>query len=282
VAGHRVSGRGDGASHRARHAGRVARTAARTRYRRPARRRACSRRRAPAQRNHRPGQAHDPRHPAALVGLPEQYPQARFCLWLHSQGYFDKVEASVEAAGKAFDKELNNLYVSGPIAKALLACDRAMRRARPKRGRRCAKLPADGARHHDRRVPLGTVKEALKLHGRDGRTPCVLLILDEVQQYIGESNDRSVLVTEVAEAVCKQLDSQVMIVGAGQSALTDVPLLQKLMDRFTIRVPLSDAEVEQVTRKVLLHKKPASVARFASCSTPTPARSRGSSGHAHR
>ena len=31
------------------------------------------------------------------------------------------------------------------------------------------------------------------------------------------------------------------------------------MDRFTIRVPLSDAEVEQVTRKVLLHKKPASV-----------------------
>ena len=57
------------------------------------------------------------------VGLPEQYPQARFCLWLHSQGYFDKVKASVEAAGKAFDRELNNLYVSGPIAKALLACD---------------------------------------------------------------------------------------------------------------------------------------------------------------
>lgn len=36
-------------------------------------------------------------------------------------------------------------------------------------------------------------------------------------------------------------------------------LLNKLLDRFTIRVPLSDAEVEQVTRKVLLHKKPASV-----------------------
>ena len=29
----------------------------------------------------------------------------------------------MEAAGKAFDRELNNLYVSGPIAKALLACD---------------------------------------------------------------------------------------------------------------------------------------------------------------
>ena len=65
--------------------------------------------------------------------------------------------------------------------------------------------------------------------------------------------------TEVAEAVSKQLDSHVMIVGAGQSALTDVPLLQKLMDRFTIRVPLSDADVETVTRKVLLQKKPTSV-----------------------
>jgi hypothetical protein len=193
------------------------------------------------------------------VDLPEQYPQARFCLWLHSQGYFNKVKASVEAAGKTFDKELNNLYVSGPIAKALLACDSsyASSEAEARQTLRASYPPL--ARDITTEEFLTTVKEALKLHGRDGRTPCTLLVLDEVQQYIGESNDRSVLVTEVAEAVSKQLDSQVMIVGAGQSALTDVPLLQKLMDRFTIRVPLSDAEVEQVTRKVLLQKKPASM-----------------------
>jgi hypothetical protein len=194
------------------------------------------------------------------VGLPEQYPQARFCLWLHSQGYFDNVKKSVEAAGKAFDKELNNLYVSGPIAKALLSCDKdyASSEAEARQTLRASYPPM--ARDITTEEFLTTVKDALKLYGHDGRTPCTLLILDEVQQYIGESNDRSVLVTEVAEAVSKQLDSHVMIVGAGQSALTDVPLLQKLMDRFTIRVPLSDAEVEQVTRKVLLHKKPASVA----------------------
>jgi hypothetical protein len=86
-----------------------------------------------------------------------------------------------------------------------------------------------------------------------------LLILDETQQYIADSNERSVLVTEVAEAVSKQLDSTVMIVCAGQSALTDVPLLNKLMDRFTIRVPLSDADVETVTRKVLLQKKASAI-----------------------
>lgn len=193
------------------------------------------------------------------VNLPEQYPQARFCLWLHSQGYFDNVKASVDAAGKTFERELNNLYVSGPIAKALLACDSsyASSEAEARQTLRASYPPL--ARDITTEEFLTTVKEALDLHGRDGRTPCTLLVLDEVQQYIGDSNDRSVLVTEVAEAVSKQLDSQVMIVGAGQSALTDVPLLQKLMDRFTIRVPLSDAEVEQVTRKVLLQKKPASM-----------------------
>lgn len=196
------------------------------------------------------------------VGLPEQYPQARFCLWLHAQGYFEKVSKSVEAAGKSFDKELNNLYVSGPIATALLACDQsyASNEIEARQTLRASYPPLD--RDITTAEFLTTLKDALKLYGRDGRGPCTLLVLDEVQQYIGESNDRSVLVTEVAEAVSKQLDSQVMIVGAGQSALTDVPLLQKLIDRFTIRVPLSDADVEQVTRKVLLHKKPVAVAEI--------------------
>src|ERR1700722_8322656 len=143
------------------------------------------------------------------VSLPEQYPQARFCLWLHSQGYFEKVKTSVEAAGKTFDKELNNLYVSGPIAKSLLACDKnyASCEAEARQTLRARYPPI--ARDITTEEFLSTVKEVLKLHGRDGRTPCTLLILDEVQQYIGESNDRSVLVTEVAEAVSKQLDSQV-------------------------------------------------------------------------
>lgn len=206
------------------------------------------------------------------VGLPEQYPRARFCLWLRAQGWFDKVKASVEAAGRAFDRELNNLYVSGPIAKALLACDPgyASSEAEARQTPRTSHPPLV----HDITTEefLSTVKEALQLYGRDGRMPCVLLILDEVQQDIGESNDHSVLVTEVAETVCKQLDSQVMIVGAGQSALTDVPLLRKLMDRFTIRVPLSDAEVEQVICKVLLQKKPVSVGEVRK---PLDARAKG-------
>ncbi len=42
---------------------------------------------------------------------------------------------------------------------------------------------------------------------------------DEVQQYIGTSVDRSVTITEIAEILFQQLDSQVMLVAAA-SALT--------------------------------------------------------------
>jgi hypothetical protein len=194
------------------------------------------------------------------VGLPAEYAQAIFCLWLHSQGYYDSIKASIQAAGKDFEKELRNLYVSGALAQAVLKCDpnfanseaEAKQAFRSQFPKPTSDISTDEFLH--------ACKDALRLVGHNGRIPCTLLVLDEVQAYIGTSNERSVIVTEVAEAVSKQLDSQIIIIGAGQSALTDVKLLNKLMDRFTIPVQLKDAEVETVTRKVLLQKKPASVA----------------------
>lgn len=194
------------------------------------------------------------------IGLPEQYAQARFCLWLHSQGYFDTVKASVEAAGKSFERELNNLYVSGPVARAVMESDKnfAASEAEAKQLLK-AQFPPQATDITTEQFLL-VAKDALKLKAKDGRLPCTLLILDEAQQYIGDSQQRASLLTEVTEAVSKQLDSHVMIVAAGQSALTEIQLLTYLLDRFTIRVPLSDAEVETVTRKVLLQKKPSAVA----------------------
>jgi hypothetical protein len=193
------------------------------------------------------------------VGLPSSYPQARFCLWLRSQGWLEMVQKFVEKAGKNFDKEVNDLYVSPPLIKGLLRADpdfaSSEGNARQLIKAQFPPLSGDITTEDFLRV----AKEALAIVGKDGRLPCTLLILDELQQYVGESHERSVLVTEVVEAVSKQLDSQVIVVGAGQSALTDVRQLQKLMDRCTIRVPLSDADVEAVTRKVLLQKKPSAV-----------------------
>ena len=192
--------------------------------------------------------------------LPEQYPQARFCIWLHSEGHFDAVKSAVEAEGRQFERELNNLYVSGTLARAVTACDTSFAASEAEAKQLLkAQFPPQTSDITTAEF-LSTAKDALR-HASlsDGRMPCALIVLDEVQQYIGDSTDRSMLVTEVAETIEKQLDSHVMIVGAGQSALTDVPLLMKLMDRFTIRVPLSDADVEAVTRKVLLQKKPTAV-----------------------
>lgn len=193
------------------------------------------------------------------AGLPEQYPQAQFSLWLHEQGWFERVKAEVEKGGKAWAAELNNLYVSGLIARALLACDSSFAASEAEaRGVLKAQF-APRTTDITTAEFLTAAKRALLLAGREGQLPCTLLVLDEVQQYIGDSNDRSTLVTEVVEALSKQLDSHVIVVGAGQSALTEVRLLHKLMDRFTIRVPLSDSDVEAVTRKVLLLKKPTAV-----------------------
>ena len=192
------------------------------------------------------------------VGLPAQFAQAQFCLWLRDEGYYDRVEAAVEKSGKNFFSELNNLYVSKPIVQALLACDSKLGRDEQdvrKTIREQFTQPTD----IDTAQFLSTFKRALNIVSRDGRMPLTALVLDEVQQYIGSSQERSTLVSEVAEAVSKQLDSNVIIICAGQSALTGVPQLQRLMDRFTIRVSLSDADVETVTRKVLLDKKPAAL-----------------------
>lgn len=191
------------------------------------------------------------------LGLPAGYPQAKFWLWLHAEGRLDAVKASVEAAGREFAREIDNLYVSGSIARALISSDP---------GFAAGEAEAHAAIRAQFPSPPGDIptaeflraaREALLYASANERLPCALLVLDEAQQYIGDSSDRSTLVAEIAEAVAKELDSRVMIVAAGQSALTDAPLLQKLLDRFTVRAPLSDADVETVTRKVLLRKRPA-------------------------
>ena len=158
------------------------------------------------------------------------------------------------------NRELNNLYVSGPIARAVMECDPGFASGEAEARQLIkAQFPPQFSDITTQEF-LRTAKDALGLVSKNGRLPCTLIVLDEVQQYIGDSNDRAVLVTEIAEAIEKQLESHVMIVGAGQSALTDVPLLQKMMDRFTIRIALSDAEVETVTRRVLLQKKSSTIA----------------------
>ena len=89
----------------------------------------------------------------------------------------------------------------------------------------------------------------------DERLPNTVVILDEVQQYIGEDADRSYVVQEVAEACSKRFGDRLLFLGTGQTALSGTPSLQKLQGRFTVNVELSDNDVETVIRRVVLAKR---------------------------
>ena len=186
-------------------------------------------------------------------GFPEQYPQARFCFWLRDNGLLEGVRGAVEAAGRGWDGELNNLYVSPVIAKALIAADPTFA-ADVKAARQLLfnQFPPPKA-------DITTdefVTAAEQALSPDGEMPLTILVLDEVQQYINEAQDRSATITELAEAIQTRFGSRMLLVASGQSALAaGTKALQWLSDRFRIAVQLTDAEVEVVTREVLLQKK---------------------------
>ena len=190
-------------------------------------------------------------------GLPTQYPQAMFCFWLREQGWLESVRAAVEEAGRDWLKELNNLYVSPHIARALLAADANF--AEDEKAARQVLLQQFPQLSTD--ITTAQFIEAGRKALSDGDSlPLTILVLDEVQQYISQGADRAAAITEVAEAIQTQFDSRVLLVGAGQSALSaSTPALMWLRDRFRISVELTDADVEVVTRNVLLRKKPSAV-----------------------
>jgi hypothetical protein len=146
--------------------------------------------------------------------------------------------------------------VSPTIREALLKCDPNFASSKAQVGETLRKQFPPRTADLTSSEFLSTFQRVLKRAGKGGKLPCTVFILDEVQQYIGTSVDRSVTITEIAEVLSKQLDSQVMLVAAGQSALTGQELLAKMLDRFLIRVQLSDTDVEVVTREVLLQKQP--------------------------
>ena len=191
------------------------------------------------------------------AGLPQNYAQANFCFWLKEQGFYEKVRGAVEESGKEWLKELNNLYVSGLLANAVLACDANFAGDEKEARQTLRDQFPNKSEDITTEEFLGMARNALEV---DGELPLTILVLDEVQQYIGDSTDRAVAFTEVTEAIYTQLDSKIMLVASGQSALSGTPQLQKLKDRYRINAQLSDTDVEAVTRKVLLRKNPSRVA----------------------
>ncbi|NLG84492.1 MAG: BREX system P-loop protein BrxC [Firmicutes bacterium] len=186
------------------------------------------------------------------MGLPHDYAAARFILFLKKNGFFDRVKQIVEGEGRRFESELHDLYVSPILARALLQVDPTFAESEKEvRAQIKAQFPRP-ADISDADM-VATIEEAL---GPGSTLPLTLIVLDEVQQYIGNSTDRAYRLQEVAEACSKRFGARLLFVGTGQNAITNTPQLEKLQARFRLSVELSDADVDTVVRKIILAKKP--------------------------
>ena len=195
------------------------------------------------------------------AGLPAGFPQARFCIWLKKNNIHDQVKAEVEAQDRDFLRELNDLYVSPRIAQALLSVDSDFA-AGEKEARAAlrAQFPKPKDITDDEFVEV--MEDAL---AQKGGIPCTVVILDEVQQYIGDNTDRSYAVQEVVESCSKRFGDRLLFVATGQTALSgETPALQRLQGRFAVNVELSDQDVETVTRRVVLAKRADQVSHLKS------------------
>lgn len=189
------------------------------------------------------------------ANLPEQYAPAQFVIWLMQNGYYDGVKARIESAGKDFSRELNNLWVSPVLANALLA--EAPDFANDQiQARDFFKTRYPNRNEISDDEMLLTIKDVLSLvSNKAGKIPCTLLVFDELQQFIGEDPERALQVQNIVEACSSRFGSRILFVATGQSALGKTTQLSKLKGRFTVQIELSDKDVEQVVREVVLRKK---------------------------
>ena len=186
------------------------------------------------------------------VDLPEQYHIARFVIWLKKEGIYDSVRQHIEKSDLNWEEELVNFYVAEGLHEALVKIKPNMFSSTTV----CVET-LNNQYPNVQDISSGelvkNIREALT---KDGKFPLTLIALDEVQQFIGEDSQRSMDIQEVVETCCKNIGGRLLFIGTGQTAVTGTANLKKLEGRFTIRVELSDTDVDAVIRQIILAKKP--------------------------
>ncbi|MEV8369368.1 BREX system P-loop protein BrxC [Microbacterium sp. NPDC064584] len=190
------------------------------------------------------------------AGLPTRVAPAQVALWLAGNGHLDAVRDHVMANGGDLVEELGEYNLSTLLANAIIAADpQFASSAREVRAALRNQFPPD-TRSFSTDETIALLKKILQYLG-DGQIPPSLIVLDEVQQYISGDGGRAMEVQNLVESVSRELNGQVLIVATGQQELTADSTLQKIQDRFTVKVVLKNQDVDAVVRRVLLSKEPA-------------------------
>ncbi len=197
------------------------------------------------------------------AGLPAQFGPAQFALWLHEEGVWEDFLTALQARGKSVEEVNRNLFVSSAIREALLEVKPGF-----------AASPADAgeairANYQIKDVTddmvVDTIKQVLQgvaresQYGDKATMPLTLLVIDELQQYIGDDVQLLLQMQGIIERLTKQFQGRLLVVSAGQSALTANEMLARFQDRFTVQVQLQSRDVETVVRQVVLRKNPTRV-----------------------
>ncbi len=193
------------------------------------------------------------------VGLPEQYHLAKFCLWLKGQGIYDAVKEIVvdgetgEEAEEVWAEEVEDLFTSLALSDAIIQIKPEITDD-PKELREILRSQYVYVEDVSNKEMVSAIVDAIAINGE---LPLTLVVLDEVQQYVGNDVDRAMDIQEMVETCCKasKLKSKLLFIATGQSALAGMANLQRLMGRFQTPVQLEDTDVDAVIRKVILQKK---------------------------
>lgn len=194
---------------------------------------------------------------ANSLALPVEYPA--ICLYLDLAEEKCLAEVLDQLKGRNLDylAEFRKMFVSSEMHAALKAFAPGFKNSSDVQATLVAQYPKVATR-----IGISEMTTALqRMLSMSGPMPLTLLVLDELQQFIGDSADRSYDVQEIVEACSKRFQSKLLFVATGQSAITATKNLQRLTDRFPIQISLSDTDVETVTRTIVLNKKPTEKAK---------------------
>jgi len=184
------------------------------------------------------------------VGLPSDLRAAQVAFWLDDTGILGEVRAEL---GGGFDTHIRNFILSPKFGTAVLKAKPELAESPRELG---SKLQALFPEPPPVTVDLLEImaRKALLL-GRN-EMPLTLIVLDEVQQFIRQDPSLILKIQTLVERLSGRFNGRILLVATGQQALSDVPNLQKLLDRFPVHVALGEADIDTVIRKTVLRKKP--------------------------
>jgi hypothetical protein len=183
-------------------------------------------------------------------GLPDTLHTASLCRWMIQEGIFDNVKQTLAEKGKPLTAIWPNMYVARELGEAISL-------HHPGLGKTSQDVLAALRAQFPRKTPLTigdfrpTAQWALR---HDKSYLLTAVILDEVQQYLGDDGDKIGGMQWVVECLSKEFNGRIVVIGTGQSAMTMELFGGKLNDRFTVKSILQETDVQRVVRRVVLEK----------------------------